>query len=226
MIKKFVDGRTDLVFELLSNGYKANSIDDHGTPLIKWCAYYGDVSAIKYLLANGADITLLGMNFDLNGAVFHGHWQLVQFLLENGADPNLPLEDTAETPLHSATARGKDPVTMHIVKLLLAAGANPNTQTKERVETGSFMRDAYTRGETPLHRAAAFCSDEVIQLLVDSGADVTIGDQYGDTPLSYASWYGRSGKILSLLCFGSHSIHPERIKGANMDTFLVGRPHL
>ena len=43
-----------------------------------------------------------------------------------------------------------------VMKVLLANGANPNSVTKEPVETGGFMRDCRTKGETPLHRAAAF----------------------------------------------------------------------
>jgi hypothetical protein len=49
----------------------------------------GDVSAIKFLLANGASLESLGDNLDLNGAAFHGHWRLCQFLNERGADVKL-----------------------------------------------------------------------------------------------------------------------------------------
>jgi hypothetical protein len=50
MIERIADGRTDLVFDYLAQGHPANSTDSGGISLIKWCAYYGDVSAIKYLL--------------------------------------------------------------------------------------------------------------------------------------------------------------------------------
>ena len=69
--------------------------------MIVWCAYYGDVSAVRFLLAKGESLESLGGNFDLNGAAFHGHWQLCQFLIEKGADVNHPLPDTGETPLHA-----------------------------------------------------------------------------------------------------------------------------
>jgi ankyrin repeat protein len=102
MLERIVDGRTDLVFDYLSSGHAANSGDRNGVSLIKWCAYYGDVSAIRFLLANGEGLTSLGDDLGLNGAAFHGHWQLCQFLIENGADVNRPLADTGETPLHAA----------------------------------------------------------------------------------------------------------------------------
>jgi uncharacterized protein len=49
---------------------------------MQWAAYYGDVSAIRYLLSKGAAIASLGENLDLNGAVFHGHWRLCEFLIQ------------------------------------------------------------------------------------------------------------------------------------------------
>ena len=86
------DGRTGLVFDLLATG-QAPTAD-----LMRWCAYYGDASAIRHLMAHGAKLGWLGDNLDLNGASFHGHRRLCQFLLENGALPNCPLPGTGETP--------------------------------------------------------------------------------------------------------------------------------
>ena len=50
MIDRIADGRTDLVFDYLGEGHLATSKDSNGTSLIEWCAYYGDVSAIRFLL--------------------------------------------------------------------------------------------------------------------------------------------------------------------------------
>src|SRR6516225_10476751 len=104
MIDRIADGRTDLVFEYLALGHPGDSMDKNGVSLLKWCAYYGDVSAIRYLVSRGASLDGLGENLDLNGAAFHGHWQLCQFLIENGADVNNGGE-TGETPLHSALCK-------------------------------------------------------------------------------------------------------------------------
>ena len=90
IIERIADGRTDLVFDHLASGNAATSTDGGGTRLINWCAYYGDISAIKFLLANGEVIETLGENLDLNGAAFHGHWRLCQFLIEQGSDVNMP----------------------------------------------------------------------------------------------------------------------------------------
>src|SRR6266550_6516168 len=188
VLKQIADGRTDLVFEYLAQGHAATSIAQDNASLIKWCAYYGDVSAIRYLLANGESAASL--EGELNAAAFHGHWRLCQFLIENGANPNESLSDTGETPLHAALSKGT-PGHDRVVRVLLANGANPNAAARVGVETGAFMRDVRTKGETPLHRAAAFGSAETIQLLLDAGAVKDAKDANGDSPLTWASWHLR-----------------------------------
>lgn len=78
-------------------------------------------------------------------------------------------------------------------------------------ETGAFMRDVRTKGETPLHRAAAFADSEAVRLLLDHGADKEAKDASGDTPLSWASWHLRPGEILQLLSYGAHRISDAHI---------------
>jgi len=221
MIERIAEGRTDLVFDFVAAGNPATTKDSQGTSLIQWCAYYGDVSAIKFLVSKGEGLRSLEDNFGLNGVAFHGHWRLCEFLLENGADANLPLPDTGETPLHAALSSTRRAQRL-VVKVLLARGANPNQATKTGAETGAFMRDCRTRGETPLHRAAAFADEGTIQLLLDSGAKIDAKDVNGDSPLTWGSWHQRPDSILRKLCYGSFFIRPERL---SMDEYLTGQPH-
>jgi uncharacterized protein len=221
MIDKIVDGRTDMVFEYLAQGHAGDSKDADGVSLIKWCAYYGDVSAIKYLLAKGESPTSL--DGELNAAAFHGHWRLCQFLVELGQDVNQALSDTGETPLHAALCKNSSIAHDRVVKILLASGADPNAVTKPGVETGAFMRDVRTRGETPLHRAAAFGSAETIQRLLDAGALKETKDVNGDSPLTWASWHLRPDNILRKLCYCNISIREDR---STMEVCLLGEPHV
>ncbi len=223
MLDRISDGRTDLVFNFLAEGHAANSVDRDGVPLIRLCAYYGDVSAIRFLLANGESLASLGENLDLNGACFHGHWRLCEFLSEEGADVNRPLPENGEVPLHAAVSKANSLAHHYVVKTLLAHGANPNCLTKPSAETGDFMRDCRTRGETPLHRAAAFASEETIQLLLDAGATIDAKDMNGDSPLTWASWHLRSDSILRKLCYGDFSIRPDR---PSMEASLLGKTHV
>ena len=221
LLSEIANGRTDLVFEFIAAGNDATTKDGNGTSLLQWCAYYGDVSAIKFLLANGASLNSLGDNLDLNGACFHGHWRLCRFLLERGADANLPLPNTGESPLHAALCTTNRLRHDLVLRVLLAQGANPNCATKPNVETGGFMRDCRTKGETPLHRAAAFGTEETIQMLVHAGAAKDAKDINGDSPLSWGSWYARPAGVLRKLCYGEHRIHPEY---RSMERNVLGDP--
>ena len=219
MLARIANGRTDLVFDHVAAGNPANAVAD-GVPLIRWCAYYGDVSAIRFLLAHGESLDSLG-DLALNAAAFHGHWRLCEFLVEHGADVNAALPDTGETPLHAALCTADRVAHDLVLRVLLAHGADPNRATKPGVETGGFMRDARTKGETPLHRAAAFGSEETIQLLLDRGAAIDAKDMNGDTPLSWASWATRPDPILRKLCYGEFSIRPDR---RSMRANVLGSP--
>lgn len=221
LLCEFADGRTELVFDLLAAGLSPKNTDEAGVSLIQHCAYYGDVSAIRFLLSQGASLAALGENLGLDGASYHGHWRLCKFLLEQGANVNHPFPGTGETPLHSALCKTDRMVYDRVLTVLLSHGANPNVATKSGEETGCFMRDCRTKGETPLHRAAAFGEVETIRLLIDAGAIVDAKDAYGDTPLSWASWYGRPTPILRELLYGNFRINPKNQPRAN----LLGWPH-
>ena len=228
MLQRIRDGRTDLVFDyvLQSDGGASHKVD--GVPLIRWCAYHGDVSAVRFLLEHGESLASLGPNLDLNGAAFHGHWPLCQFLLESGADANHQLPDTGETALHAALCKANRPRHDYVVEVLLDHGANPGLATTPGVETGAFMRDCRTKGETPLHRAAAFGSERAVELLLEAGAERDVKDVNGESPLSWASWHLRPPSILRLLCYDGFSVHPNNSSsydhGAGWGQ-AFGKPH-
>jgi ankyrin repeat protein len=230
ILARIAAGRTDLVFDHVGNGNAATArVED--MPLLYWCARYGDVSAMRFLLAHGERLETIAPLIDLECAAFFGHWRLCEFLLENGADVNRPNAETAETPLHAAICRANRPTVELVVRVLLAAGADPHRRTKPGVSTGGFMRDCRTTGETPLHRAAAFASESTIRRLLDAGAARDARDANGDSPLSWASWHTRPDAILRLLTFDDHYIRPDRGSTfdhgsgwGEMEVELMGRP--
>lgn len=230
ILERIADGRTDLVHEYVADGQAANSVGHGNTSLIAWCAYYGDVSAIRFLLGQGETLDALGPNLGLAGAAFHGHWQLCQFLIEQGADVNHARPDNGETPLHAALCKANRPAYDLVLKVLLANGADPNRSTKPNAETECFMRDCTTKGETPLHRAAAYGTEETVQLLLDAGAVLDAKDSNGDSPLTWASWHLRPASILRKLCYGGHSIHPGNHStydhGQGWGIMGAGNPHV
>jgi hypothetical protein len=93
------------------------------------------------------------------------------------------------------------------------------------------MRDCRTKGETALHRAAAFATEETIQRLLDAGATIDAPDINGDSPLSWASWHTRPDAILRKLCYGTFQVRPGRNSASDhgagwgfMEKELLGRP--
>jgi ankyrin repeat protein len=222
LVARIANGRTDLVFDFVGAGHPATFTDETGTRLISWCAYYGDVSAIRFLLSKGERLEALGPNLGLGTAAFHGHWRLCEFVFEHGADANHADHDSGETALHAALCTVARPGCEVAVEVLLAASADPNRRTKPGAETGGFMRDCRTKGETALHRAAAFGSVDTIQRLLDAGATIDARDVNGDTPLGWASWYTRPDAVLRKLCYGDFYVREGR---KSMEGYLLGEPH-
>jgi ankyrin repeat protein len=214
-------GRTDLIVDIVTSQSSGPWPEVEGSSILEWAAYYGDVSALRTLLNRGEPLSQLGPDLGLNAAAFHGHWQLCEFMIENGANPKYADPATGETPLHSALTNEDRLKYDLVVKVLLRAGADAKAKTVPGAETGSFMRDSRTRGEGPLHRAAAFGTAATVQLLLDAGAVPEQSDFHGDTPLAWASWYQRPVEVLRPLLHGQHRIHPAY---RTMRENLLGKP--
>lgn len=221
LLRRIESGRTDLIEPLLASPDSQATLAEHGTKLLAWCSYFGDVTACRLLLARGQSLAGLGADLGLNAAAFHGHWQLCEFLIESGANPRYADPKTAETPLHSALTNDDRVRYDLVMQVLLRAGADANAATIANVETGSFMRDCRTRGETPLHRAAVFGTPGTIELLLAAGANRELRDARGESPLAWASWARRPAELLRLLLYAPHHIRADyRPMRAN----LLGTP--
>lgn len=217
IITSLSKGETSRIKEAIAAVRNGEFSEDERRTVLMWTWFHGDVPALQALFENGWQIHEIGPDLGLNGACFHGHRALVEFLLASGANPNFQQPETLETPLHSAICKAGRPQFNPIVKALLDHGANPNLGTKAGVETGAFMRDVRTRAETPLHRAAAYGDAEMISLLLEAGADKTIRDCNGDSPLTWASWHLRPGSILRLLAHGSWEVGEWHVKNLTSD---------
>lgn len=206
ILDRIARGRTDLVLDLLARPDWRAILRKGEIKALQWLVYYDDVTALKAVLAAGGDLATIDLDRELGHAAFFGHWRSADFLLVHGANARFADADTGETALHAAVSKAGRPYHGDVVRLLLAHGADPNAKTVPGRETGAFMRDVRTKGETPLHRAAAFADVDTIGLLIDAGGDRAAKDAAGDTPLSWASWHLRPGAILQRLAYGPHRV--------------------
>jgi ankyrin repeat protein len=203
-------GRTDAAIELSSLPGGAQAVDADGVSALAWCAHHGDLTAMRLLIAAGADPAGLGADLGLRAACFHGHELVVAWCLAEGADVRAADPRTGETALHATLCRANRPAHERIALRLIAAGAPLAARTIPGAELDSFMRDVRACGETALHRAAAFSTPSVIEAMLAAGAEREARDVDGRTPLAWASWHLRPDAVLRLLCYGPHRIHPER----------------
>ncbi len=232
LLEKIARGRTDLVLDLLQRPDWERLLDSKPVSPLQWFVYYNDLTALRNVLQAGGDLSVMDLDAELGNAAFFGHWKICDFLIAQGANVNSTVPGTDETPLHSALSKAGRPYYLYTVRVLVDNGAKVNAVTKPGVETGAFMRDVRTKGETPLHRAAAYADLKTIEYLLEAGADKTARDAHGDSPLGWASMHLRPGEILRALSFGPHRISEAHARinrsdhgagwGNSMDWNLLG----
>ena len=178
-------GHIDVVQLLLDHGAKFNEQDDFGRTDLYLAIEEGRVEILRLLLQYGAAVHIQDSDgwTPLACASAYGHVAVAQLLLEYGADANgRNLLDHAWTPLFYATNQGHD----QVVRLLLQRGsANPNVLDAD--------------GRTALHRSAYWGDVEIVQALLDHGADISLLDPDDKTALQLACEQGHLSAIYLLL---------------------------
>ena len=175
-----------------------------GLSALTFSAREGDLDSAKALLDAGADInetTEYGWT-PLLTATNNRHYVLGKYLMERGADVNKANKGNW-TPLYLATDNrniegGDYPVPkpdmdhLEYIKLLLEHGADPNRPAKDNTLTRTIftMQWFYEDGCTPFVRAAQSSDVELMQLLLDWGADPFMKTAFGDTALTAAGGIG------------------------------------
>jgi uncharacterized protein len=182
---------------------RPKSLDSGGLTPLLYAARENCGECVDVLLANGADIDLPDPDgvSPLLVAIMNANWDLAKKLIEAGADVN-QWDVYGEAPLftvvgsHTRIDGGRasiDPLNQtrgtEILRLLLDRGANPNMQLFFR--PANVRGSTNTRGSTPLIRAATNGDMEVVQLLLEHGADPTIYMADRQTPI-HAALAGRA----------------------------------
>ena len=201
MLNAAIQSDLDTVKKLVAQGADINYTDKWGNTAIFSAAWNGDIKALDLFYDLGATLDLGEANLLCNAA-FNAQVESVKWLIQKGEDANYTLT-TGENALHYTISQtNKMHERTEIVKILVNSGTEVNKKTIPGKPTLCFMRDAFLKGETPLHRAAAYGDEALIKVLLEAGADPSIKDANGDTAISWGSWHLRSSTILGLLVYG------------------------
>lgn len=158
------------------------------------------------------------------------HRKMVELFLEAGANPNLPNNVGAETPLMMASSVN----CTEVMEALIKAGANPNLPdhkgetslhvasqhgfedgTKLLLDAGADPNLTNNLGQSSLFLAVKNGRSEVVKDLFDAGADPTLADENGDTPLS------------AMRVGGFHiNFNPPSISNVSAKALLISYPQL
>ncbi|MBN4054036.1 ankyrin repeat domain-containing protein [Haliea sp. AH-315-K21] len=200
-------GETQAVLTALDAETPINVAQADGTSLLHWAVYYDDLSLVNALLELGADARLRN-NYaasPLSQAAITGNPEIIEALLGAGADANERFADGQTAIMVLARTNNLD-----AALVLLNRGADVNIVEQ-------------FRGQTALMWAAAQKQPEMLQLLLDHGAEpdtrsnlnnwqrqVTAEPRMkfmpvgGLTPLLYAAREGCLLCIQSLLAAGAN----------------------
>ena len=202
MLDAVVNNDLAAVEKFVSQGANINFIDRWGNCAMFTAAWEGYIEALDLYHSLGAVLDLEDNNPMCNAA-FNGQLKSVKWFIEKGANVNFSFKNTGENALHYTICKKSEmEERTEIVRLFVNAGTDVNKKTIAGAETLCFMRDAFLKAETPLHRAAAYANDSIINILIEAGADKSTKDANGDSPISWGSWHLRDSNILKLLVYG------------------------
>ena len=201
-------GSDELVELLINAGARVNEVDNDGRTAIFYacrgydvCSFYinynsfygysfsESVEVVKFLIDNGADVNLKnngGMTALMSASdVSH---ELIELLIKSGARVN-EVDDNGKSALMYAIISSSD---IEVVKFLIDNGANVNLKSND--------------GETALMNAYIRGNKELVELLINSGADANLisnlKDNYGRAKLMEASEIGNKEAVELLIKSG------------------------
>ena len=204
----------DAVRLLLEHGADPNARDlrDNATPL-HFAAATGALDTVRLLLDAGADVHAAGDSHEsgvIGWAAREDNKAVVDLLIERGAHHHI----------FSAMALRDQ----HVLERLVEADADCLLRRRSRLEDG----------QTPVHAAFAppdgrgFLAGrpdyEMLQLLIDLGADIDATDGKGRTPLALAMLRGDSQAMRLLRAAGAKdptAIEPQTPRDARAETMAA-----
>jgi ankyrin repeat protein len=148
-------------------------VEQGGNTALMFAARSGDLRSAQFLVEVGSDVNAVsafGTSPSIM-AVHGGNAELLNYFLASGADPDNAA--SGHTALHAAVLRGN----YDAVKTLLDHDADVEAKvvsaTPSRRQSTEYHFHIALAGATPLWLAARFAEPEIMNLLVENGADAT-----------------------------------------------------
>ncbi|MDR1236023.1 MAG: ankyrin repeat domain-containing protein [Holosporaceae bacterium] len=227
-IEEYDSGIFEFLLEKLKNAGKkelVNVIDREGnTPLYRVIGFNNE-EAVKLLLGNGADVTIRNESGEtaLHRVAQTGNKGIMELLLTDAAGKGLvnAFDKSGHAPLHFAASTGDK----KMIELLLKNGADITVCSKAGTvlhpvayrsgdifeflfkklgdEDGKkLVKSIDGRGDTLLHCVRSCNKKNRVDLLLKNGADVTVRNKFGWTPL-YCAVRARDKEMMELLLKGA-----------------------
>jgi len=234
-----VAGHVDVLAILLESGVDIDSRDANGNTALTFSLIYSQFEAANWLIDRGADLTISNNNnvsplihaslrgqldivkkivaagVDLNHqtqsgrtaltyAAGNNHMEVAEFLLQSGADTEIP-EEYGRTPLLWVARENGN---ADMAALLIAHGANVN------------VHDRF--GDTPLVLASWRGFSGIVNLLLDSGAEVETAGDNGWELLNYSIEKGLDRLFAELIENHADLTQKSRYGGSLMHSAAQG----
>lgn len=179
LISAAAEGDTKTVLELLKDGADINTTNKQGNTAVLAATLKNNVDTVEALIAQGADINIQNNNKDnvLLYAGAEGLLDIVKLAIQAGADTTIT-NRFGGTALIPASDRGH----VDIVEELLTNSDTDVNHLNNLHWTALLEAVILGNGDENYQ--------QIVQLLVDHGADVNISDKDGVTPLEHAKRRG------------------------------------
>lgn len=206
-----------VVRALVDKGAGVNLGSRSGFTPLMFAAREGDLESARLLMERGANVNAEASDGStpLLVATVRGHVAIAEVLLDRSANPNAAV--AGYTPLHWAAGTWETSTSFdyrftdgewaalvgipdrqdrfRLMKALLSKGADVNARTTKTPPRYGFtlfgQQQPTLVGVTPFFLAAIVADVEVMKFLVAAGADPTIADGDGTTPLMVAAGRAR-----------------------------------
>ncbi len=172
-------GDTGKVLQLLEAGAHINATDEQGRTAVLAATYNNQIETVEALIEKGADVDIRDLNLEnvLLNAGARGNLEIVRLAIKAGADTTIT-NRYGGIAIIPASERGH----VDVVRELLI-NSDTDVNHVNNLHWTALLEAVILGDGGKKHQ-------EIVQLLVEHGADLTIADKDGITPLAHAKERG------------------------------------